>query len=328
MPEQKKGTTQRSGSETEKTVHDLTKQEDLTQVLDRSLRALQEMEQRLQALEQELGSIGTQPRQTPAQRLQGASGASEQYIGAPNPHGLQQSSMPNPFAMVGTQGIPGAWQQPLPAFQTANPYALQAAGYQNQSNTYIPQAAGFHGQSPGGLFGAGHAPFAPNFRGIPASQAGSDPMSQGTGEVPTGAPVSEAMQVGQSELTPGGSGGGTRSKDLADMPPQIRQANMDVVDCKDEFCIHWELPGVKKENLDIMVTDRSLILNAKAFPELDDGVVVHTERPPVIYRRTVPFRTEVDTGKAKANLKDGVLTVRVPKSTPSSGPKHLDVAYG
>lgn len=315
MPEQKKGTTQKSGNETEKTVHDLTKQEDLTQVLDRSLRALQEMEQRLQALEQELGTIGAQPKQGAGTQLQSRVGASGQYIGAPNPHGLQ-AAQTNPYATMGGSAIPPNWQQPnaqLPlGFPTGSPYAAQ------------PQAFGNHAPA---MFGAAQHPFAAAFQGIQASQGG-DPMNQGATQAPTGSELSEAMQVGQNELTPGSSSGGTRSKDLADMPPQVKQANMDVVDCKDEFCIHWELPGVKKENLDIMVTDRSLILNAKAYPDLDDGVVVHTERPPVIYRRTVPFKTEVDTGKAKANLKDGVLTVRVPKSTPSSGPKHLDVAYG
>jgi HSP20 family protein len=339
MAEQKKGTT--SGN-TEKTVHDLTKQEDLTRILDQSLRALQEMEQRLQMLEQELGSIGVRPGQGHAARLQPqqASGG-QQYIGAPNPHRYHQPLV-SPFAVPGAGSPPeAAWAQGSLAAWGPN-----ARGFPQQGDAFGPgTGAGFNPlslPSMPSMPGMHSVPQMNPFQGPPSQSFGQPSMLRGSGVNPllamgagpdaqtgipggTGAPVSQAMQVGQPGMM---SSGGTRTKDFSEMAPQVRQPSMDVVDCNSEFLIHWELPGVKKENLDIMVTDKSLILNAKAFPELDDGIVVHSERPPVVYRRTIPFETEVDMAKAKANLKDGVLTIHLPKRSPSNGPKRLDVAYG
>lgn len=350
MAEQRKGTQKASDSSTEKTVHDLTKQDDLTRVLDRSLRALQEMEQRLQALEQELGSIGLRPGQMPS-RLQPHSGTGEQYIGAPNPHGLHGMPMDplmNPFLqrppqqsgwMQGLGAQRGVGTSPQGPHQSIPPMGgipgiSSAPGVPGVPG--VPPIAGMHpSQGIGFPLGTqGHPMSAfgnplmnPFYAGAAGAATGNQMSGANAPGIGPGAggEVSEAMQVGQSELL---QGEGTSTSEFAKMTPQVRQAPMDVVDCSNEFLINWELPGVKKENLDIMVTDRSIILNAKAFPELDDGIVVHSERPPVVYRRTVPFQTDVDTTKAKANFKDGVLTVHVPKQTPSNGPKRLDVAYG
>lgn len=310
MPESKqnKGTT-KTKQDTEKAVHDLTKREDLTQVLDQSLHALQEMEQRLQMLEQELGRIGNRQAPDVQQGLAGAGMQSE--IGRqaaqgqiPPAQGISQSMTGSPQGAYPSAGVAPSYLQP----PQVSPYAAHAQG--------APATAAFapHQQ-------AGVSPWPANF-----------PMYQGagtgaTGVLPaagSGSPVSETMQLGQQ----GELARGAQSEAPSEMNPSIREPNMDVVDLAKEFCIHWELPGVKKEDVDIMVTDKNVILNAKGFPDVDDGVVVHTERPPTVYRRTVPFETEVDTGSAKASLKDGILTVNIPKRTPTAGPKHLDVAYG
>ncbi len=308
MPDtkQNKGTT-KTKQDTEKTVHDLTKREDLTQVLDQSLHALQEMEQRLQMLEQELGRIGNRQTPNPQQSLTGAgiqSGLGGQQAQGAIPNAQGTSAIGAPHAIYPPTG---AHPASLQSSQVASPYGAQGRPPTvNAAFAQIPQA--------------GISPWPANF---PMYQSASSP----SGVLPAagaGGPVSETMQLGQQgEIARGGA-----NESPSEINPSVREPNMDVVDLAKEFCIHWELPGVKKEDVDIMVTDKSVILNAKGSPDNKDGVVVHTERPPTVYRRTVPFETEVDTSSAKASLKDGILTVNIPKRTPSSGPKHLDVAYG
>lgn len=309
MPDSKtnKGSSKTKAQDTEKTVHDLTKREDLTQVLDQSLHALQEMEQRLQMLEQELGRIGNP--QNPSQSPMGTGFQGEPGNRAQASAG--QAPTAQSFASAPVGSIPGA---PSPFARIMQP----TPAYGAQGHSVPPQAA--FAQPPSGI-----SPWPANY---PMYQAASGAAAQPTSILPAsgaGSSVSEAMQVGQhGDL----SNSGIRNEAPSEMNPSVREPNMDVVDSSKEFCIHWELPGVKKEDVDIMVTDKSVILNAKALPNTGDGIVVHTERPPTVYRRTVPFQTEVDTGSAKASLKDGILTVHIPKRTPTAGPKHLDVAYG
>lgn len=121
----------------------------------------------------------------------------------------------------------------------------------------------------------------------------------------------------------------TRStRDLRNSPPAQRSPTVDIIDEGSEFQVQLELPGVKKDDLDIMVTDRAIVIEASANPEMDEGVVMVNERGPVSYRRAIHLPAQIDTKNCKAKLKDGVLTLDVPKKEPTEGARRVEIAYG
>ncbi|MBR2068260.1 MAG: Hsp20/alpha crystallin family protein [Candidatus Gastranaerophilales bacterium] len=76
-----------------------------------------------------------------------------------------------------------------------------------------------------------------------------------------------------------------------------------------------ELPGIKKENLDIDIDSNYVIVNAKKEEEkkTQDHNYTKTELKYGEFSRTIYLPEEIDTKKAEAELKDGILTISAPK---------------
>jgi len=88
----------------------------------------------------------------------------------------------------------------------------------------------------------------------------------------------------------------------------------DVEEHEDAYTVEIELPGVRRNDVDIQLLDRTLTVS---------GEVKEKERTGVLHRRTrrvgrfhyaVTLPGEVDADGVEASLREGVLTVRVPKS--------------
>jgi HSP20 family protein len=79
--------------------------------------------------------------------------------------------------------------------------------------------------------------------------------------------------------------------------------------------VEAELPGVKSEQLDISVIGNQLSLRVER-PELEErGVTYHRrERPVGILVRVLRLPTEVNGDRVQAELRDGVLTITLPKA--------------
>lgn len=97
----------------------------------------------------------------------------------------------------------------------------------------------------------------------------------------------------------------------------------DVSETDDAYIVEVDLPGVKRDDIDIQVSNGVLIVSGQ-IKEKDAG------RPHSRMRRTGRFeyRTtlpqDVDTEKISAELADGVLTVRVPKSA-TARPRRIPI---
>lgn len=75
-----------------------------------------------------------------------------------------------------------------------------------------------------------------------------------------------------------------------------------------------ELPGVNVESLDVSVFGNELSLAGERNAGADEGVSYHRqERAVGSFRRTVRLPVEVDADAVNATMKDGVLTIRLPK---------------
>jgi HSP20 family protein len=102
---------------------------------------------------------------------------------------------------------------------------------------------------------------------------------------------------------------------------------LDVYEEKDSFVVKAELPGMKKEEIEVSFHDGSLSLSGERKSETkhEDAEVYRAERFFGRFQRTVSLPATVAADKIKAAYKDGVLTVTLPK-TEEAKPKQIDVS--
>ncbi|MFO1489030.1 MAG: Hsp20/alpha crystallin family protein [Verrucomicrobiota bacterium] len=102
---------------------------------------------------------------------------------------------------------------------------------------------------------------------------------------------------------------------------------LDLHENKDSFVIKAELPGVSKEDVNVSIQDGTLTISGERRSEAksEDTEVHHTERFFGRFQRTVTLPTAVAADKVKAQYKDGILTVTLPK-TEEAKPKQIDVS--
>jgi HSP20 family protein len=100
----------------------------------------------------------------------------------------------------------------------------------------------------------------------------------------------------------------------------------DVYEEKDNFVVKAELPGLKKENIEVSLHDGSLIISGERQNETHaEGTEVYrAERFFGKFQRVITLPAAVATDKVKAEYKDGVLTVTLPK-TEEAKPKQIEV---
>ncbi|MCF8200244.1 MAG: Hsp20/alpha crystallin family protein [Sulfuritalea sp.] len=83
---------------------------------------------------------------------------------------------------------------------------------------------------------------------------------------------------------------------------------------KDIF-VRVEIPGMQKEDCEIVIDGNMLHLSGHKRYERESGDSTYyvMERAYGAFRRSIPLPRNVDTEKAEASYKNGVLTVRLPK---------------
>lgn len=95
-----------------------------------------------------------------------------------------------------------------------------------------------------------------------------------------------------------------------------------------EMWAEAELPGVKQEDLDIDVVGNELTIRGQRTAPTDEKMTFHRqERTTGSFRRTVRLPVEVDADNVSATLRDGVLTIRLPKSERAK-PRKVQVSVG
>lgn len=97
----------------------------------------------------------------------------------------------------------------------------------------------------------------------------------------------------------------------------VRQPLMDLSDNGKEYVVKAEVPGISKEDLNIEITEHGIEISGEtnaveAEEDKEKGYLRHERRYSSFYR-SLPLPSAVQTDKAEANLKDGVLTVKLPK---------------
>jgi HSP20 family protein len=104
--------------------------------------------------------------------------------------------------------------------------------------------------------------------------------------------------------------------------PTVARARMDVVDKGGAFEITVDLPGVKKEDINVSVEGDRVSISAEmhAEKEVKDGEkLLHTERIATSYGRSFELPAEVTETGAEARYENGVLRLTLPKRAPTAG---------
>lgn len=94
---------------------------------------------------------------------------------------------------------------------------------------------------------------------------------------------------------------------------------VDVVDHDDEIEIQAALPGVKKEDLDVSISENSVTIRASSQQEQkqEEEHYYRREISRGEFQRTLTLPSYVNGDQAKASFKDGMLTITLPKAEPS-----------
>jgi len=102
---------------------------------------------------------------------------------------------------------------------------------------------------------------------------------------------------------------------------------LDVYEDKDNYTVKAELPGMKKEEIEVSLHEGTLSISGerKSESKHEDAEVYRAERFFGRFQRTVSLPSAVAADKVKAAYKDGLLTITLPK-TEEAKPKHIDVA--
>jgi len=101
---------------------------------------------------------------------------------------------------------------------------------------------------------------------------------------------------------------------------------VDFFEDKDNFVVKAELPGMKKEEIEIALHDGVLSLSGerKADEKYESAQACRSERFLGRFQRTLALPTAVDADKVQATYKDGILTVTLPKAEEAK-PKQIEV---
>jgi HSP20 family protein len=91
---------------------------------------------------------------------------------------------------------------------------------------------------------------------------------------------------------------------------------MDVTERDKEYVVKTELPGVKKDDINVTLQNGMLTITAETKQESEEkekGRMIRRERRYGKYMRHLRLDNDVDEGKVKATYEDGVLELTLPK---------------
>jgi HSP20 family protein len=105
---------------------------------------------------------------------------------------------------------------------------------------------------------------------------------------------------------------------------------LDVIERDAEFVVQAELPGVKKDDIEVAMENGVLTISAESRSETEEKEgerVIRQERRYGKYLRSLRLGKDVDDKKVRATFKDGILELTLPKAE-AVKPKKITVDVG
>jgi HSP20 family protein len=113
-----------------------------------------------------------------------------------------------------------------------------------------------------------------------------------------------------------------RREDAALLPP------VDVIEDASGITLYADLPGVPKDRLDVHVEADTLTISGEMDATMPQGMAAtHAEVNLPRYRRTFTLSKELDPEKLSAELKNGVLKLRIDKAAHAQ-PRRVQIEVG
>jgi HSP20 family molecular chaperone IbpA len=108
----------------------------------------------------------------------------------------------------------------------------------------------------------------------------------------------------------------------------VMQPPADVFEDADGITLQLDMPGVSKDRLNVQANKNTLLIEGNAHIDMPAGIAaLYADVRSTSYRRSFVLSDELEADKTEASLKDGVLTVRIPKRA-EVRPRRIDVRAG
>jgi len=90
---------------------------------------------------------------------------------------------------------------------------------------------------------------------------------------------------------------------------------VDIYEKDNKLIIEAEIPGAKKEDVEVKIKDNAVIIRGEVKKEEEekDKTYYRTERFYGVFERVIPLPVEVKVDEAKATFEDGILKIEIPK---------------
>lgn len=102
---------------------------------------------------------------------------------------------------------------------------------------------------------------------------------------------------------------------------------MDAYRDGDTYVVHFDLPGVRADSIDLQMEHNVLTVKAERDDATKDREVVMAERPTGSFSRQLFLGESLDGDNISADYADGVLTLRVPVAEQAK-PRKISVTEG
>lgn len=103
---------------------------------------------------------------------------------------------------------------------------------------------------------------------------------------------------------------------------------VDIYETAEGITLKADLPGVSRERLSIQVDGNALLIEGEIAVEVPEGTeALYADVRATRYRRGFTLSSELDTGAISAQMRDGVLTLTVPKRAELK-PRKIEVKAG
>ncbi len=114
--------------------------------------------------------------------------------------------------------------------------------------------------------------------------------------------------------------GGWPTWSALEAPFEGHTPRVDVINRDEEIVVRAELPGVKKDDLDVSLAEDLLTIKAasKEESEEEEGGYHRREISRGEFTRSIRLPANVDAEKVRAKFADGILELNLPKVAPSS----------
>ena len=100
---------------------------------------------------------------------------------------------------------------------------------------------------------------------------------------------------------------------------------LNLYESKEGYTVALRVPGIAKEDIEISYKDNSLKISGEKKVDINDKASYHLrEREEGAFERNIVLRDKIEADKIGAQLENGILIIKVPKS-PEAKPKNINI---